>query len=123
MLKPAYPIEHIARICHETNGAFCNSIGDHSQTSWDEAPDWQRQSAIKGVHFNIENPTAPASASHDSWLKEKQETGWSYGPLKDADLKQHPCFVPYEQLPEEQKNKDKLFKFVCSLFTNEQKEK
>jgi hypothetical protein len=114
MLKPAYPTEHIARICHETNASFCDSVGDHSQTSWDDAPQWQRDSAIKGVEFNIANPTAPASASHDSWLKEKQETGWKYGPVKDAEKKEHPAFVPYDALPLEQRTKDHLFKAVVA---------
>lgn len=108
-LYPLYPIEQIAEMCHCTNRNFCQSIGDHSQTSWLDAPDWQRDSAIKGVDFILDNPNAPASASHESWLKEKAETGWSYGPEKNAEFKTHPCFVPYEQLPQEQKTKDYLF--------------
>lgn len=99
----------IARVCHEVNRAYCKSIGDDSQLPWDSAPEWQRRSAVKGVRFIIENDDAPPSASHDSWLKEKQQTGWVFGPVKDADLKQHPCCVPYDQLPTEQKAKDYIF--------------
>lgn len=104
--------ENVAQIAHEINKAYCESIGDYSQPSWDEAPEWQKSSAINGVQFHLENPTAPPSASHDSWLKQKAEEGWKYGPVKDADKKEHPCYVPYDQLPTEQKSKDFLFKQV-----------
>ena len=105
-------IENIAKVAHEVNKAFCHSIGDHSQPDWKDAPDWQKSSAVNGVKFHIDNPGAPPSASHDNWLKQKEEEGWSYGPVKDPEKKQHPCFVPYDQLPTEQKSKDFLFKQI-----------
>lgn len=103
----------IARVCHEANRAYCTSISDNSQPPWDSAPEWQRESAVKGVLFIVDHPEAPPSASHDSWLLEKQRTGWVYGPVKDPDLKQHPCCVPYEQLPKEQQAKDHIFGAVA----------
>ena len=99
-------MENIAKVCHEVNRAYCAAIGDLSQLPWDEAPQWQRESAVKGVAFIIENPAAKPSASHDSWLAEKASAGWKFGPVKDADKKEHPCFVPYDELPVEQKAKD-----------------
>ena len=102
-------VQSIARVCHEANRAYCQSIGDNSQPDWDSAPDWQKQSAENGVRFHLENPNAAPSHSHEEWLKEKQAAGWKYGPIKDPDEKTHPCFVPYEELPEEQKKKDSLF--------------
>lgn len=107
-------ISDVAKVCHEANKALCESLGDTSQVSFESAPAWQRDSAINGVQFNLDNPDAPASASHDSWLKEKEEAGWKYGPVKDADKKEHPCFVPFEQLPIEQQAKDYLFKAVVA---------
>lgn len=104
--------EQIARVCHEVNRAYCEAIGDNSQVSWEAAPEWQRQSAINGVAFVLSNPSAPPSANHDSWLAEKRAAGWSYGPVKSAKLKEHPCFVPYDELPTEQKAKDYLFRAV-----------
>jgi hypothetical protein len=101
---------NIAQVAHELNKAYCESIGDNSQPTWDDAPEWQRSSAIKGVEFHIANPDASPSASHDSWLKQKEEEGWKYGPVKNPDTKEHPCFVPYEQLPVEQRSKDYIFK-------------
>ena len=105
-------IEQIAKLAHQANKVLCEILGDNSQPSWEDSPSWQRSSAINGVTFHLKNPAAPASSSHDSWLKEKKETGWKYGPVKDPVKKEHPCFVPYEQLPREQQAKDFLFKAV-----------
>lgn len=104
-------IEQIARVCHEANRAYCAALGDNSQPSWDDAPDWQKQSAVTGVGFILDNPDAGPSASHDSWLAEKERDGWVYGEVKDpnANPPTHPCFVPYEELPAEQKAKDYIF--------------
>jgi len=102
----------IAKVCHEVNRAACAAFGDHSQQAWEAAPAWQRDSAIKGVIFTMENPAAPPSASHDSWMEEKRATGWTYGTVKDPEAKTHPCFVPYDELPPEQKLKDYLFQAV-----------
>lgn len=107
----------IAIVCHEANRAYCTTIGDNSQVTWSNAPQWQKDSAIKGVSFCLDNPDAPPSANHDSWLKEKHETGWIYGPVKDADKKEHPCFVPYSALPIEQQKKDALFKAIVAALS------
>lgn len=104
----------IAMVCHEANRAYCRTLNDLTQMPWDDAPDWQRASAIKGVEFCVANPDAPPSANHESWLEEKRGTGWTYGPVKDAEAKTHPCFVPYHQLPIEQRRKDALFKAIVA---------
>lgn len=110
-------VEQIAKTCHEANKALCESLGDYSQVPWDYAPQWQKDSAVEGVKFNLANPEAPASASHDSWLAEKERTGWKFGPVKDSEKKEHPCFVPYEELPIEQQAKDHLFKSVVAALS------
>ncbi|KAF0218807.1 MAG: hypothetical protein FD174_2590 [Geobacteraceae bacterium] len=107
-------VSDIAKTCHEANRALCAGLGDNSQMPWEEAEAWQRDSAINGVLFNLANPDAPASASHDSWLEEKRAAGWKFGTVKDAEKKEHPCFVPYEALPVEQQAKDHLFKAIVA---------
>lgn len=102
-------IVQIAAIAHETNREYCKSIGDASQPYWMDAPDWQKTSAINGVKFHLENPDAKPSASHENWLKEKYADGWKYGEVKDVDKKEHPCCVPFDELPAEQQIKDMLF--------------
>lgn len=102
----------IARICHEANESLCVTQGDFSQPSWDDAPDWQRDSAINGVNFHLANPDAGTDDSHNSWMKEKVDGGWVYGEVKDAEAKTHPCIVAYDQLPAEQQAKDYLFRGI-----------
>ena len=107
-------IEKVAELCHEVNRAYCAAIGDNSQKPWAEAQDWQKASALNGVAYELANPNSSQSRSHDAWLKEKTDAGWKYGPAKDAAKKEHPCCVPYEKLPEEEKAKDALFSAVVN---------
>jgi len=102
-------IEFIAKACHEANRVWCQANGDDTQKHWDEAEQWQRDSAIKGVEFRIANQDGGYDSQHNSWLSDKLADGWVYGEVKDATAKTHPCIVPFEQLPEFQQKKDRLF--------------
>ena len=112
-------VEQIAQVAHEINRAYCIAFNDQSQLPWEEAPEWQKTSAINGVNFHLANPDAGPEASHNSWLKEKQEAGWVHGPVKDVEAKTHPCFVPFEALPLEQQAKDYLFRQVVHSLKNQ----
>lgn len=100
----------IARVAHEINRAYCASLGDTSQPAWEDAPEWQKSSALAGVDMHLAKPDATPEQSHESWLAQKLAEGWKYGPTKDAEKKEHPCCVPYADLPAEQKAKDYLFR-------------
>jgi len=102
-------IAYIAKVCHQANKAFCETNGDDTQQDWEKAVQWQRESAINGVLFRIDNPNAGSDAQHNAWMKEKIDAGWVYGEVKDAVAKTHPCIVPYNELPEFQQKKDTLF--------------
>lgn len=105
-------LQRIAAICHEANRTYCVALNDYTQPTWNDAPKWQRASAINGVRFHLNNPNASESASHEQWLDQKRREGWQYGPTKDPEKKLHPCFVPFSALPEEQQAKDRLFKAI-----------
>jgi hypothetical protein len=100
-------VEACARAAHEINRVYCIFLGDLSQPPWDEAPDWQKESARVGVAGVLAGNTP--EQSHESWLSHKRIDGWKYGSVKDANKKEHPCFVPYLELSESQKRKDHLF--------------
>jgi hypothetical protein len=99
----------IARVCHEVNRAYCAALGDTSQPAWADAPQWQKDSATAGVNAIQTNPDTTPEQSHEGWLAQKAADGWKYGAVKNPDTKEHPCFVPYNELPAEQRVKDYLF--------------
>jgi hypothetical protein len=109
-----------AHVAHEANRVYCETIGDFSQPVWSCAPAWQTDSAIGGMklHFaayDAGEEVAP-EASHDAWLKHKRAGGWKYGAVKNPTFKEHPCMVPYDELPDEQKVKDALFTAIARAF-------
>jgi hypothetical protein len=46
--------------------------------------------------------------THDNWATQRMKEGWSYGPRRDDELKQHPDLVPFEELSEDEKQYDRL---------------
>ena len=103
--------DEIARVCHEVNRAYCEALGDTSQPDWRDAPDWQKKSVLAGVRMHCMANISP-SASHFEWAARKIHDGWDYGEVKDPVAKTHPCIVPFEDLPVEQRAKDFIFRAV-----------
>jgi len=101
-----------AKAAHEVNRIYCLALGDDSQPLWGDAPTWQKDSAIHGVEAIVKNPNNPPSTSHDNWMAEKTKSGWKYGPTKNPAKKEHPCMVPYDDLPVDQRMKDTIFMAV-----------
>jgi len=99
----------IASTAHEVNRVWCEFNGDDSPPHWDDAPQWQRDSVISGVKHLMANPDATPEHSHENWLRDKEADGWVYGEAKDPKAKTHPCMVPYDKLPPEQRAKDSFF--------------
>lgn len=104
----------IAKLCHEANRAICEAQGDHSQVPWESAAQWQKDSAIKGVQFRLDNPNATAGDQHEVWMRDKVVDGWTYGVEKDVQRKTHPCLVQYDLLPFEQRVKDHVFAAIVT---------
>lgn len=102
-------VDQIARICHEINRGYCRALGDLSHKSWGQAPAWQKNSAKDGVRAIMADPTITPRGSHERWMAHKIAEGWRYGEEKDPEARTHPCIVPYDQLPVQQKLKDELF--------------
>lgn len=44
---------------------------------------------------------------HNQWMKGRLGAGWEYGPMRDDEKKEHPSLIPYEDLPEEEKEYDR----------------
>ena len=44
---------------------------------------------------------------HEVWAAGRLAAGWSYGPARNDERKEHPCLIPFEDLPEEEKDYDR----------------
>jgi len=44
---------------------------------------------------------------HDNWSAGRIAEGWTYGKVRDDEKKTTPCLVPYDELPEEEKEYDR----------------
>ncbi len=44
---------------------------------------------------------------HELWAQNRINQGWTYGEKRDDVKKQHPCLIPYEELPEIEKDYDR----------------
>ena len=109
--------ESIARVAHEANRAVQIETGDPAVSPhWDDAPQWQRDSAVEGVEKALAGATP--EELHESWCEFKRNDGWVYGEVKDADAKTHPCLVPYAELPADQRVKDALFQSVVQILAD-----
>src|SRR6267142_3092272 len=106
----------------ESGSAFCGKPSGSSDL-WSSAK--ERYAFPKGDQMtyepmpidttNVELPVAImnlievlASNTHDSWAKQRIAEGWRYGPRRDDERKEHPDLVPYERLPEVEKQYDRV---------------
>jgi hypothetical protein len=48
-----------------------------------------------------------AENAHDLWAAQRMQAGWTHGPQRDDQAKQHPCLVPYADLPDSEKEYDR----------------
>ena len=55
----------------------------------------------------IELREAIAENAHEIWAENRQKEGWTYGPVRNDELKQNPDMVTYSQLPEGEKEYDR----------------
>jgi hypothetical protein len=105
-------IEDIARVAHEANRGYCQALGDDTQLHWEDAPEWQKESARLGVDLHLHSGETTPAISHESWMAQKLADGWKHGAKKDEKKKTHPCIVPFDKLPVEQQAKDYIFRAV-----------
>lgn len=110
----------VAQICHEANRALQIVQADPTNPPsdpWDVTSAEIQASAASGVHIRLTTGATPEQM-HQSWCDLKLATGWTYGSVKNEALREHPCLLPYDQLPPGQQLKDALFSAivdVCSL--------
>ena len=106
----------IAEICHNACRTLCKSKADHSLDAWSEASDGIKESSRDGVRAIVIGEVKSPEDSHNNWTRFKGSQGWKYGKEKDAEAKTHPDMISYDELPEYEKLKDKLFFNIVMSF-------
>lgn len=48
-----------------------------------------------------------ARNTHEVWARQRLADGWTHGATRSDDRKEHPCLIPYEDLPESEKEYDR----------------
>jgi hypothetical protein len=44
---------------------------------------------------------------HETWVRLRLDEGWTLGPRRDDDRREHPCLIPYAELPDVEKDVDR----------------
>jgi hypothetical protein len=100
-------LELAAQHAHQGNRLWCAAHNHPPIPAWEDATEQDRESTRIGVRGVLAGNTP--RDSHASWLRTRKEQGWVYGEVKDVEKKTHPCLVPYEDLPPDQRAKDTMF--------------
>lgn len=48
-----------------------------------------------------------AEHAHDIWARQRVADGWTWGPVRNDAARQHPCLIPYADLPDSEKQYDR----------------
>jgi len=104
----------IARVAYELNRAYQAAIGEKEGPAWDDCEHQERDALARAVNFH-RHSTLTFAESHELWMKNRKEEGWTWGAQKDAKHKLHPCMVHWNALPTSQRVKDVLFTTIVKL--------
>jgi len=57
---------------------------------------------------------------HNRWMAGRLADRWKFGPKRDDEKKEHPSMIPYEELPETEKEYDRqtVLTTITSLLEN-----
>lgn len=107
-------IELILTVLHNANAVLKKLNNEKHEELADMEP--ARRASIKeAIKHALENDTSPEE-SHNKWLATQEALGYKYGIEIDRVNLLHPCMMPYENLPAEQKLKDDMFVAIIQSF-------
>jgi hypothetical protein len=101
------PWDRLPESLKESNRAFAAGIGAKlKRAGFIAAP------AIAPTHNGADWLSAElledfAEAEHERWARDLERQGWRHGAVKDSEAKTHPSLVPYAELSEEEREKDR----------------
>lgn len=108
-----HSIEIAARAAHEAIRALQIAHNEEGiALPWNEVAKDIRDSCKIGVQRVMDNPDVTSEELHASWIETKLSQGYKYGPVRNDELKEHHCLVPYDQLSPHDRSKDLIFRNV-----------
>jgi voltage-gated potassium channel Kch len=60
-----------------------------------------------GEPIGVEQVEELARSEHDRWCAERRGSGWQYGGVRDDDRRRHPDLLPWDELGEDARNKNR----------------
>ena len=100
-----FPIAAFVEAWEETGGICTTAFAPDEKTYNPKLIDLKHMDLPKGFE---ELREAIAENAHDMWALERQSEGWTFGPKRDDSKLETPDMIPYAQLPESEKQYDRL---------------
>ena len=100
-----FPIATFVEAWEATGGLCTTAFPQDSKTYRPKLIDLRHTPLPEGFE-NLRE--AIAENAHDRWALERQSEGWTYGPKRDDAKLETPDMVPYSQLPESEKQYDRI---------------
>jgi hypothetical protein len=92
----------------ESNRLFADSIGAKLEAAGcTVVPAPLADPRAPGFAFSDDEIEEFARAEHDRWQRDLLGQGWRFGEVKDAQRKLHPKLVPWNELTEDDRDKDR----------------
>jgi cold shock CspA family protein len=111
-----YTEDEVAFACHEFNRVLQRIHGDPLPSApWDCESAELRESTREGV-LRIRRGWTMRD-NHEEWRKVKAAQGWTYGPVKDYELKTHPGMADFDSLPQELRDRAQMFFLIVTGMT------
>ena len=78
--------------------------------AWDELPVWQQDAMVDVTRRCMVG--APPEQMHALWVQHYSAHGWTYGPQKNWETKQHPTIMAWQHLPVRYQARLKLWQVI-----------
>jgi hypothetical protein len=107
----AYTDREIAAVAWAANAELQALHGDPCPSLPGDAQDAEAHAVtVAGIRAILDGATP--QQVHETWVRAREMQGWTHGPAKDSRLKTHPCLLPYRDLPEHQRVKDRVLRGI-----------
>lgn len=91
-----------------SNRRFAEGIGEKLEAAGCALrPAAAGKSAVPSFRFSDREVEELARIEHDRWMSDLLRDGWRWGAIKDPAKKAHPLLVPWSELSEDDRDKDR----------------